>query len=141
LIEYSLDFYLDRLTFVFASGVRSPPAGSYDREPDHSFDLGGADLGRISLGTTGWVTDQYFNMAAMRLDDRENHVLLETKTEDAVRLSWPRGRAKCSFGRQFTLKQIELSQVESIVSAKINTVDFSTVDIKVLIYEKSVDRT
>ena len=42
---------------------------------------------------------------------------------------------------QFTLKQIELSQVESIVSAKVNTVDFSTVDIKVLIYEKSVDRT
>ena len=37
-------------------------------------------------------------------------------------------------GHQFTVEKIELDLSETIVSAKINTLDFSTVDIKVLIY-------
>ena len=120
--------------------MRSPPFGSYDTEPDQSFDLSTtAGLGQIMLATSCLQGKKaYYNMSAIRLVDIDSRVILDRKTDDAVALKWPPHKNKrCQMtasGHEFTVEQIELGQRECIVSAKINTLDFSTVDIKVLIY-------
>ena len=77
----------------------------------------------------------------MRLRDSDNNVLLDTKAEDAKTFKWPCRKKKCQVtgaNNEFTVKSIEMDKSESIVSAKINTADWSAVDIKFLIYSDAI---
>jgi len=122
-IDFMLDVVINSLTFVFTNGMRSPPAESYsiknssntfNAEPSHKYEL----PSDVAIGALEFGTNEYNRLNSIAIHDQAGNVIHTIK-----------GSRKST-----STKALKLKPNEQIVSAQVEKLNESPVNVSFILY-------